>query len=49
RLAGKVIVIGCEPLTIDDYGIGLSAEVEAAVETAVKLVAETVSELQTGA
>ena len=45
----KVIVIGCEPLTVDDYGIGLSPEVEAAVETAVRLVAETVSELQTGA
>ena len=32
---GKVIVIGCEPVTVDDYGIGLSPEVEAAVETAV--------------
>jgi hydrogenase maturation protease len=46
---GKVIVIGCEPVTVDDYGIGLSPEVEAAVETAVKLVAETVAELQSGA
>jgi Ni,Fe-hydrogenase maturation factor len=36
-------------VTIDDYGIGLSPEVEAAVETAVALVAETVAELQSGA
>jgi hydrogenase maturation protease len=46
---GKVVVIGCEPMTVDDYGIGLSPEVEAAVDTAVKLVGETVAELQSGA
>ena len=46
---GKVIVIGCEPLTVDDYGIGLSPEVEAAVDMAVELVAETIAELQSGA
>jgi hydrogenase maturation protease len=46
---GKVIVIGCEPGELEEYGIGLTPEVEAAVETAVRLVGETVAELQTGA
>jgi hydrogenase maturation protease len=46
---GKVIVIGCEPGEVEEYGIGLTPEVEAAVETAVRLVGETVAELQTGA
>ena len=36
-------------MTFDDYGIGLSPEVEDAVETVVTLVAETVAELQSGA
>jgi hydrogenase maturation protease len=46
---GKVIVIGCEPGEVEEYGIGLTPEVEAAVETAVGLVGETVAELQSGA
>ena len=46
---GKVIVIGCEPAEIDEYGIGLSPAVESAVETAVTLVGETIAELRTGA
>jgi hydrogenase maturation protease len=43
---GKVIVIGCEPAEVEEYGIGLSAEVEAAVETAVGLVHEQIEELR---
>jgi len=46
---GKVIVIGCEPAEIDEYGIGLSPAVESAVETAVTLVGETIAELRSGA
>jgi hydrogenase maturation protease len=46
---GKVVVIGCEPGEVEEYGIGLTPEVEAAVETAARLVGETVAELQTGA
>jgi hydrogenase maturation protease len=46
---GKVVVIGCEPAEVEEYGIGLSPEVEAAVERAVTLVLEQVEELQRGA
>lgn len=46
---GKVIVVACEPLEIEQPGIGLSEPVAAAVETACKLVCETVEELQRGA
>jgi hydrogenase maturation protease len=43
---GKVIVVACEPAEIDDFGIGLSPAVEAAVERAVGLVADTLDELR---
>lgn len=46
---GKVIVIGCEPAEVEDFGIGLSPAVAAAVETAVTLVGETVEELRSRA
>jgi hydrogenase maturation protease len=46
---GKVIVIGCEPAEVEEYGIGLSPAVEAAVETAVGLVGEQIEELRRGA
>lgn len=46
---GKVIVVACEPLEVEDMGIGLSAPVAAAVEGAVKLVLETVESLSTDA
>ncbi len=46
---GKVIVIGCEPADVEEYGIGLSPEVEAAVETAVELVGAQIEELRAGA
>ena len=43
---GKVIVVACEPAEIEDFGIGLSPAVEAAVEQAVGLVADTLDELR---
>jgi hydrogenase maturation protease len=44
---GRVVVIACEPGEVDEPGYGLTAPVEAAVETAVRVVRETVAELQT--
>ena len=43
---GKVVVIACEPATVEEMGFGMSPEVEAAVDRAVELVVETVAELQ---
>ena len=43
---GKVVVIACEPSEVGDFGLGLSAEVEAAVDRAVDLVLQTVDELR---
>ncbi|MEO6056929.1 MAG: hydrogenase maturation protease [Gemmatimonadales bacterium] len=42
---GKVVVIACEPATIEDMGIGLSGPVTAALDDAVSLVLKTVEEL----
>jgi hydrogenase maturation protease len=42
---GKVMVIGCEPLEIEEAGMGLSEPVAAAVAPAVDLVLETAAEL----
>jgi hydrogenase maturation protease len=42
---GKVVVIACEPAVVEEMGIGLSPEVEGAVERAVGLVASTIAEL----
>jgi hydrogenase maturation protease len=47
--SGKVVVIGCEPGEVDDVGLGLTPPVEAAVERALGLVAETLDELRTDA
>ena len=44
---GKVVVIACEPGETDQPGYGLTPPVEAAVQSAVKLVLETLAELQT--
>lgn len=41
-LARQVLVVGCEPASVD-YGIGLSAPVAAAVDEAVKVVLDLVS------
>ncbi|MDQ3678018.1 MAG: hydrogenase maturation protease [Actinomycetota bacterium] len=44
---GKVVIIACEPQTIEEMGMGLSPVVEEAVERAVTLVLETAGELLT--
>jgi hydrogenase maturation protease len=46
---GKVVVIACEPADIEQPGIGLSAQVAAAVEAAVTLIGETIEELRRSA
>ncbi|HEX2054696.1 MAG TPA: hydrogenase maturation protease [Actinomycetota bacterium] len=43
---GKVVIIACEPKEVGDFGLGLSPEIEAAVDRAVSLVLETITELQ---
>jgi hydrogenase maturation protease len=43
---GRVVVIACEPAEVGELGFGLSEQVQAAVDRALDLVAETVSELQ---
>jgi hydrogenase maturation protease len=45
---GRVVVIACEPAEVGELGFGLSEQVQAAVERALDLVAETVGELQAG-
>ena len=40
---GRVVVVGCEPARLDE-GIGLSAPVAAAVDTAVRTVEELIAE-----
>ncbi len=46
---GKVVVIACEPQTVEEIGFKLSESVAGAVEPAVELVLKTVAELQTDA
>ncbi len=43
---GRVVIVACEPAVVEEMGLGLSPEVEAAVERGVKLVRETVDELR---
>ena len=43
---GKVVIVACEPEAVEEMGLELSDKVEAAVDGAVKLVLETVAELQ---
>jgi hydrogenase maturation protease len=43
---GRVVVIACEPESVEDVGLGLSASVGAVVARAADLVLETVGELQ---
>ena len=45
---GRVVVIACEPADVGELGFGLSEQVQAAVERALDLVAESVGELQAG-
>jgi len=44
---GKVVIVACEPQTIEEMGMGLSPIVEEAVDRAVTLVLETARELLT--
>jgi hydrogenase maturation protease len=44
---GKVVIIACEPLTIEEMGVGLSPVVEEAVDRAVDLVLDQAKELLT--
>jgi hydrogenase maturation protease len=46
---GKVVIVACEPAQVEEMGIGLSAEVQSAVDAAVGLVIETIEELRTDA
>ena len=46
---GKVVVIACEPAEVEDMGMGLTEQVEHAVDGAVALVVETIEELRTDA
>jgi hydrogenase maturation protease len=46
---GRVVVIACEPGEIEEMGWGLSERVRDAVDRAVALVVETVTELRAGA
>ena len=43
---GRVVVVACEPAVVEEHGLGMSPEVEAAVERGVKLVQDTVEELR---
>ncbi len=44
---GKVVIVACEPLTVEEMGVGLSPVVEEAVDRAVDLVLEQAKELLT--
>jgi len=46
---GRVVVIACEPADVEEMGWGLSDQVRDAIERAVDLVVETITELQSGA
>jgi hydrogenase maturation protease len=43
---GKVVVIACEPLEVEEMGLGLSEPVSAAVDAAVELTLETVADIR---
>jgi hydrogenase maturation protease len=44
---GKVVIVACEPQTVEEMGVGLSDVVEEAVDRAVDLVLATAEELTT--
>jgi hydrogenase maturation protease len=46
---GKVVVVACEPAEVEEMGMGLSGEVERAVDGAVELVIETIEQLRSDA
>jgi hydrogenase maturation protease len=43
---GRVMVVACEPQTVEEVGLGLSEAVEAAVARAADVVLETIAELR---
>jgi hydrogenase maturation protease len=43
---GRVMVVACEPLEIEDFGLGLSGPISAAVDQAVDLVLTTIAGLR---
>ena len=43
---GKVVIVACEPGNVEDMGMGLTDEVSASIDRAVKLVLEQVEELR---
>ncbi|MBN1527910.1 MAG: hydrogenase maturation protease [Thermoleophilaceae bacterium] len=46
---GRVVVVACEPARVEEMGLGLSDEVERAVDAAVDLVVGTADELRSDA
>ncbi|HEY5188830.1 MAG TPA: hydrogenase maturation protease [Solirubrobacteraceae bacterium] len=46
---GRVFVVACEPEVVEDFGLGLSDSVGAALAKAADVVLETVAELQSDA
>jgi hydrogenase maturation protease len=46
---GKVVIVACEPAQVEEMGMGLSEEVESAVDAAVGVVIDTIEELRTDA
>jgi hydrogenase maturation protease len=46
---GKVVIVACEPAQVEEMGMGLSAEVEGALDAAVGVVIDTIEELRTDA
>ncbi len=46
---GKIAIVACEPAIVEEMGLGLSPEVENAIDGAVKLVMDTIEELRTPA
>ncbi|MET0730637.1 MAG: hydrogenase maturation protease [Thermoleophilaceae bacterium] len=43
---GKVVVIACEPMTVEEMGLGLSDSVRASVDRAANLALKTVADLR---
>ena len=46
---GKVVIVACEPAQVEEMGMGLSDEVESAVDAAIGVVIDTIEELRTDA
>ena len=43
------MIVACEPAQVEEMGMGLSTEVESAVDAAVAVVVDTIEELRTDA